>query len=79
MRSATRWRRCGPGQFSWDARNLGSNRWTVRLERIDEHASAETLLAHVPQFTAAKGSTIKELAAQMSERAYKSGEDLRRR
>ena len=27
-----------PGQFSWDARNLGSNRWTVRLERIDEHA-----------------------------------------
>ena len=65
-----------PGQFSWDARNLGSNRWTVRLERIDEHASAETLLAHVPQFTAAKGSTIKELAAQMSERAYKSGDTI---
>ena len=26
------------GRFSWDARNLGSNRWTIRLERIDENA-----------------------------------------
>ncbi len=34
-----------PGKFSWDARNLGSNRWTVRLERIDENAEGEAYLA----------------------------------
>ena len=65
-----------PGRFSWDARNLGGNRWTIRLERIDEHADGETFLQHVPQFTAAKATTIKELAAQMSERAYKSGDTI---
>jgi CRP/FNR family transcriptional regulator, cyclic AMP receptor protein len=65
-----------PGRFSWDARNLGSNRWTIRLERIDEHADGETFLAHVPQFTQAKASTIKELAGQMSERSYKSGDTI---
>jgi CRP/FNR family transcriptional regulator, cyclic AMP receptor protein len=65
-----------PGRFSWDARNLGSNRWTIRLERIDEHADAETFLAHVPQFTQAKATTIKELAGQMSERTYKSGDTI---
>src|ERR1700756_6050048 len=54
-----------PGRFSWDARNLGSNRWTVRLERIDEHADGETFLGHVSQFTAAKANTVKELAGQM--------------
>ena len=64
------------GRFSWDARNLGSNRWTIRLERIDEHADGETFLAHVPQFTQAKASTIKELAGQMSERTYKSGDTI---
>ncbi|HEU5481191.1 MAG TPA: DUF2249 domain-containing protein [Candidatus Tumulicola sp.] len=64
------------GRFSWDARNLGSNRWTIRLERIDENADGETLLAHVPQFTQAKASTIKELAGQMSERSYKSGDTI---
>jgi CRP/FNR family transcriptional regulator, cyclic AMP receptor protein len=65
-----------PGRFSWDARNLGSNRWTIRLERIDEHADAETFLAHVAQFTQAKASTIKELAAQMAERTYRSGDTI---
>jgi CRP/FNR family transcriptional regulator, cyclic AMP receptor protein len=65
-----------PGRFSWDARNLGGNRWTIRLERIDEHADGETFLAHVPQFTQAKASTIKELAGQMSERSYKSGDTI---
>src|ERR1700756_624589 len=54
-----------PGRFSWDARNLGGNRWTIRLERIDEHAEGETFLLHVPQFTAAKANTVKELAGQM--------------
>src|SRR5579862_6639025 len=61
-----------PGRFSWDARNLGGNRWTVRLERIDENAGGETFLQHVSQFTQAKAATIKELAGQMSERSYKS-------
>ncbi len=65
-----------PGKFSWDARNLGGNRWTVRLDRIDENADGETFLAHVPQFTSAKASTIKELATQMSERAFKSGDTI---
>ncbi len=45
-----------PGRFSWDARNLGGNRWTVRLERIDENADGETFLTHVPAFNAAKAS-----------------------
>jgi CRP/FNR family transcriptional regulator len=65
-----------PGRFSWDARNLGGNRWTVRLERIDENADGETFLAHVSQFTSAKAATIKELATQMSERSYKSGDTI---
>lgn len=65
-----------PGRFSWDARNLGSNRWTVRLDRIDENADGETFLQHVPQFTSAKAATIKELAAQMSERQFKSGDTI---
>jgi uncharacterized protein (DUF2249 family) len=65
-----------PGRFSWDARNLGSNRWTIRLDRIDEHAEGEALLQHVQQFTSAKATTIKELASQMSERSYKSGDTI---
>ena len=65
-----------PGKFSWDSRNLGSNRWTVRLDRIDENADGETFLQHVPQFTSAKAATIKELAAQMSERQFKSGDTI---
>src|SRR6516165_3862247 len=65
-----------PGRFSWDARNLGGNRWTIRLERIDEHAEGETFLQHVAQFTAAKANTIKELAGQMSDRSYKSGDTI---
>jgi CRP/FNR family transcriptional regulator, cyclic AMP receptor protein len=64
------------GRFSWDARNLGGNRWSIRLERIDEHADGETFLGHVPQFTQAKATTIKELAGQMSERNYKSGDTI---
>src|SRR5579863_363324 len=65
-----------PGRFSWDARNLGANRWTVRLERIDENADGETFLTHVAAFTAAKGGTVKELAAQMGERSYRAGETI---
>ncbi len=65
-----------PGRFSWDARNLGGNRWTVRLERIDEHADALGFLSHVAAFTAAKAATVKELAAQMSERNYRAGDTI---
>ena len=69
-RSAARWRlprrpirarlrnemaQLRPGRFSWDARNLGGNRWTIRLERIDENADGESFLTYVPAFTAAKG------------------------
>jgi CRP-like cAMP-binding protein/uncharacterized protein (DUF2249 family) len=65
-----------PGRFSWDARNLGGSRWTIRLERIDENADGEAFLQHVPQFTQAKASTVKELGTQMSERSYKSGDTI---
>jgi CRP/FNR family transcriptional regulator len=65
-----------PGKFSWDARNLGSNRWTVRLERIDENAEGEAFLQHVPPFASAKGNTTRELAGQMSERHFKAGETI---
>jgi CRP/FNR family transcriptional regulator, cyclic AMP receptor protein len=65
-----------PGRFSWDARNRGGNRWTIRLERIDENAGGETFLTHVAAFTSAKASTIKELAAQMAERSYRSGDTI---
>ncbi len=65
-----------PGRFSWDARNLGGNRWTVRLERIDENADGEGFLAHVAAFTSAKASTVKELAVQMAERSYRSGDTI---
>jgi len=65
-----------PGRFSWDARNFGSNRWTVRLERIDENADVETFLQRVPPFSTAKGATIKELASQTSERSYEAGDTI---
>jgi len=64
------------GRFSWDSRNLGSNRWTVRLERIDENAEGESFLGHVPPFATAKASTIRELGGQLSERSFKAGETV---
>ncbi len=64
------------GKFSWDARNFGGNRWTVRLERIDENAQGEELLAHVQPFASAKASTLRELAGQMSDRRYHAGEAI---
>lgn len=64
------------GRFSWDARNHGSSRWTVRLERIDERADTATFLSHCPPFAAAKQSTVVELAALATERSYRSGETV---
>src|SRR5579875_1306761 len=52
-----------PGRYSWDARNLGSGRWTIRLERIDERADTGTFLSHCAPFANAKQSTVAELAA----------------
>ncbi len=65
-----------PGRFSWNARNLGGNRWTVRLERIDENADVESFLQRVPPFSTAKAATIRDLASQTSERAYEAGETI---
>jgi CRP/FNR family transcriptional regulator, cyclic AMP receptor protein len=65
-----------PGRFSWDSRNLGGSRWTVRLERIDENADVESFLERVPPFSTAKHSTIHELATQTHERTYESGETI---
>ena len=38
--------------------------------------TAKRFLAHVSAFTSAKAATIKELAAQMSERTYRSGDTI---
>src|SRR5487761_60390 len=65
-----------PGKFSWDARNLGSNRWTIRVERIDENAEPEALLQHVAPFGSAKATTLRDLARQMTERTYRAGETI---
>jgi CRP/FNR family transcriptional regulator len=65
-----------PSRFSWDARNLGSGRWTIRIERIDEHADVGTFLSHCPPFGNAKAATVRELAAAATERGYKPGEAI---
>jgi CRP/FNR family transcriptional regulator len=65
-----------PGRFSWDARNLGSGRWTIRLERIDERADAETFLSHCAPFATAKAATIRDLAQTATERSFKSGDTI---
>jgi CRP/FNR family transcriptional regulator len=64
------------GRFAWDARNLGSGRWTVRLERIDERSDVETFLSHCAPFANGRQETIHQLAAVASERRYKHGETV---
>src|ERR1700679_3974517 len=61
-----------PGRFSWDARNHGSGRWTIRQERIDERADTPTFLSHCPPFATAKQGQLTELAAFYKERSYRS-------
>src|SRR5271165_531158 len=65
-----------PGRFSWDARNLGSGRWTIRIERIDEQADTATFLSHCTPFQNARAATVRELAATASERSYRHGEAI---
>ncbi|HEV3157727.1 MAG TPA: DUF2249 domain-containing protein, partial [Candidatus Baltobacteraceae bacterium] len=65
-----------PGRYSWDARNLGSGRWTLRIERIDEQADVATFLSHCAPFSNARSVTIKELAESASERRYRTGETI---
>ncbi len=65
-----------PGRFSWDARNLGSGRWTIRLERIDERADAETFLSHCAPFATAKATTIRDLAGASTERSFKASDTI---
>lgn len=64
------------GRFSWDARNLGSARWTIRLERIDERADLVDFLSHCPPFLRANRSTIAELVLSTGERQYARGETI---
>jgi CRP/FNR family transcriptional regulator, cyclic AMP receptor protein len=63
-----------PGRFSWDARNLGSGRWTVRIERIDEHADVGTFLSHCTPFANARSATVSDIATTATKRAYRAGE-----
>jgi CRP/FNR family cyclic AMP-dependent transcriptional regulator len=65
-----------PGRFSWDARNLGSARWTIWLERIDERSDIAAFLSHCTPFFHAKQSTIAELALRASERSYLQGDTI---
>ena len=65
-----------PGKFSWDARNLGTGRWTVRLERVGENADASSFLSHCAPFASAKASTVADLAALATDRSYRSGDTI---
>ncbi|MGP6157621.1 MAG: DUF2249 domain-containing protein [Vulcanimicrobiaceae bacterium] len=65
-----------PGRFSWEARNLGSGHWTIRIERIDEQADGPTFLSHCAPFTNSKAATVRELSAVASDRAYRQGETI---
>src|SRR3984957_7212725 len=65
-----------PGRFSWDGRNLGSGRWTIRIERIDEHADLGTFISHCTPFANAKASTIRDVAATATERSFRQGEPI---
>ena len=65
-----------PGKFAWDARNLGSGHWTVRLERIDERADVETFLSHCAPFGSARPETVRQLSSVATERRYKHGETV---
>jgi CRP/FNR family transcriptional regulator len=64
------------GRFSWDARNLGSGRWTIRIGRVDEQADAGTFLSHSTPFANARAATIRELAATASERSHRQGDTI---
>ncbi len=64
------------GRFSWDARNLGSGRWTIRVERIDEHADVPTFLSHCTPFASARAATVRDLAATATERSFRAGEAI---
>ncbi len=64
------------GRFSWDARNLGSGHWTIRIERIDENADVATFLSHCRPFAGARTTTVRELASAASERSYRQGETI---
>jgi CRP/FNR family transcriptional regulator len=63
-----------PGRFAWGARNLGSGRWTIRIERIDERADVGTFLSHCTPFANARAATIRELAASAGERSYRQND-----
>jgi CRP/FNR family transcriptional regulator len=65
-----------PGRFSWDGRNQGSGRWTIRIERIDEHADVATFISHCTPFANAKASTIRDVAATATERSYRQSEPI---
>jgi CRP/FNR family cyclic AMP-dependent transcriptional regulator len=63
-----------PGQFAWTARNLGSGRWTVHIERVDENADTQTFISQCTPFSVARPTTVAEMAAVATERSYKAGD-----
>ena len=65
------------GRFSWEARNLGSGRWTIRIERIDEQADNATFLSHSTPFPRTpKRRRSANSPPTASERSYRQGETI---
>jgi CRP/FNR family transcriptional regulator len=62
------------GRFAWQARNHGTGRWTIRIERVDEHADVATFLAHATPLLNARAQTVRDLASAASERSFKQAE-----
>jgi CRP-like cAMP-binding protein len=65
-----------PGRFSWDARNLGSGHWIVRIERVDEQSDVATFLAQCSAFHQASPETITALSAVAGERSFRTGDTI---
>ncbi len=65
-----------PGRFSWDARNLGAGRWTIRIERVDERADVATFLSQCTPFSHARETTVRDVAQAATERSYRAGEAI---
>ncbi|HVA38809.1 MAG TPA: cyclic nucleotide-binding domain-containing protein [Candidatus Dormibacteraeota bacterium] len=66
-----------PLEFLWDARNLGTQRWVIRIERVD--ASVEDLehfLSRCAPFAEVQHSVITHVAQTVTERAYRAGETI---
>ncbi|TAM86575.1 cyclic nucleotide-binding domain-containing protein [bacterium] len=66
-----------PMEFLWDARNMGSQRWVIRIERVD--ASVEDLehfLTRCAPFANVSREVIARVVQVATERNYRAGETI---